>query len=139
MLVLHVGSTDEPVLILKRQKVCGEDITVFSSPYNEHEARLIMLPDSIVVEHTVHLVNTATFGSNERAKAIHFIQCLFKVFNESLSVLEEAYRNGYNAYIEGDFENPYVSSKHARMWELGFRYARRDWPDRMPMLVVNNI
>lgn len=69
-------------VLIMSQPSGPEKLVYFTSPQSKHWARLNVLKESIVVEHTVEEVETATFGPNERRRAINFIEALLFVYEE---------------------------------------------------------
>lgn len=58
-----------------------EKIILFSSPgFSDNIARMNFLPDSIVVEHTVDQVESATYAPHERKEALKFVESLLYLF-----------------------------------------------------------
>ncbi len=69
-----------PFLVIEKRTIVGEEVLFFSTPTSQYTARLITSPDSIVVQHDVAEVETATFPRKARANAITFIESLLYVF-----------------------------------------------------------
>ena len=128
MRVTKYNFESNDILTIERKNIYGEDIMIFSTSYNDYQARLISSDNIIVVEHNIPMAESGTFSS--RHQAISYIKSLLSLF--SSIDFEEALSAGYRSYIEGT-DNPYTEDALLNAaWMRGFsmaeNYFQKDEP-----------